>query len=155
MTIRHHKILIGSLIFLDQLFKFIAQRNLTFYTEVSILPGVSFIKVHNFGAAYGILQNFQGFLIGISFTVLLMGWIYRHQLVKNRIGYIGLSIIASGAVGNLIDRIVRGYVVDFIDIHIIPVFNLADLFINLGILCLVIDTLKASKKNDLPAQPPQ
>lgn len=155
MTARHHQVLIGLLIFLDQFCKFIVQRTLTFYTEIPILPGVSFIKVYNFGAAYGILQNFQGFLIGISFTVLLMGWIYRHQLVKSRIGYIGLSIIASGAIGNLIDRIVRGYVVDFIDIHIIPVFNLADLFINIGILCLVIDTVKASKKNDIHTQPPQ
>ena len=138
------KVITVSLILIDQITKYLAETKLTFYAEKHIMPGLSLTKVHNYGAAYGILQNQQTFLIGLSFTILLLGWINRHKLAHTPLGYLGLSIIASGAIGNLTDRIIRGYVVDFLDIQIIPVFNLADLLINIGILCLIIDTWQTS-----------
>ena len=144
MKARSHFLLLTLLLGLDHTTKYLVEHTLSFYTEIPILSGLSLIKVHNFGAAYGILQNHPSFLLSISFSVLLFGWIYRHNLAQGTLGYIGLTVIASGALGNLIDRLFRGYVVDFLDIHIIPVFNIADILINIGILCLVIDTIRSN-----------
>jgi signal peptidase II len=127
---------------LDQITKYFAEKYLTFYQDVPVFPGLSLIKVHNMGAAYGILQNQQILIGGVSITLLLLGWIFRHHLATGPIGYIGLAIITSGALGNLSDRIIRGYVVDMFDIRIIPVFNIADVLINIGIAALIYDTCK-------------
>ncbi len=143
---RYSGIFLGLLL-LDHGTKFVAESKLTFYKEIPILPFLSFIKVHNYGAAYGIFQNQQVFLIGLSFTILMLGWANRYKLANNSIGFIGLTVIASGAIGNLIDRVIRGYVVDFIDIQIIPVFNIADILINIGILCLIWDSWKTSTEH--------
>lgn len=142
--------LIISLFIFDQVTKFFAEKYLTYYKSISIFAGLSLIKVHNFGAAYGIFQNKQVLITAISFTLLLLGWLFRYQLANGKMGLIGLAIIASGAFGNLSDRIFRGYVVDMFDIHIIPVFNIADVLINIGIIILLCETFFTAKKTHEP-----
>ena len=100
------------------------------------------LYVENRGAAFGILQNRQWFFMIITAVVLLgLLWIYpripddRHYLPLR----LCLIFIASGAIGNMIDRITRGYVVDFIYFKLIdfPVFNLADIYVTCSAFALV------------------
>ncbi|MEK6934541.1 MAG: signal peptidase II [Nanoarchaeota archaeon] len=90
----------------------------------------------NFGAAFGILQGWKWFFIILGFFV--MGFVlYYKDKVKNY-GYYGLVLLFSGTVGNVIDRLVFGYVRDFIDFGFWPSFNLADSFNTIGVILLVI-----------------
>ena len=92
---------------------------------------VSFQLVHNYGAAYGILSHQRILLIAISIAVLAGGIFFRKEIAISNWSRWGMVMIAIGTVGNLIDRIYLGFVVDFINIQIIPVFNIADIAIKL------------------------
>ena len=104
------------LIFLDQLTKF-------------LFPGIT-----NTGAAFGILQGKNILLIIISFIVVIAGIFYLKEHKDLRIS---LILILSGTTGNLIDRVLFGYVRDFIDFKYWPVFNLADSYNTIGALLLI------------------
>lgn len=135
-------ILIAAGLLLDQVSKYFAQVYLNFYTPLWIVPKrLSFQLVHNFGAAYGIFQHQRLFLLGISMVVILGCIIFYKKIAVNRMTSIGLSFVLIGAVGNFIDRLLRGFVVDFIDIKIFPVFNVADMCIDIGIFFFFIDVL--------------
>ena len=100
-----------------------------------------FGNVKNYGAAFGILQGYTTFLIIISLIVILV-CIYYY---KNKNLRLSLSFILAGTMSNLIDRILLGYVRDFIDLRIWPVFNLADCFNVIGVILLIYISLKKSK----------
>lgn len=102
--------------------------------------------VRNFGAAFGILQGQRWLFIVLS--VFVVGWIivtYRKQPPEQTIAYWGGLLVAAGAVGNLIDRIRLGYVIDFIDLRVWPVFNIADSAITVGVCLLILSSLKPHK----------
>ncbi|MBQ7625154.1 MAG: signal peptidase II [Clostridia bacterium] len=104
--------------------------------------------VENRGAAFSILQGKRWFFIILTFIVLaFMVWIFIKKKVKGKWGNIALVFIFSGAVGNLIDRISKGYVVDMFDFCLIdfPVFNVADIFLNVGAIMAVIYVLFIDK----------
>tara|TARA_Y100001978_G_scaffold137554_1_gene122998 strand:- start:201 stop:548 length:348 start_codon:yes stop_codon:yes gene_type:complete len=100
--------------------------------------------VRNYGAAFNIFSGSRIFLsfISIISTIILFYFIFRkeNKLINNY----GLSFILAGSIGNGIDRIINGYVIDFIQIKFInfPVFNIADIVINLGVLILIISYLR-------------
>ena len=100
--------------------------------------------VRNYGAAFNIFSGSRIFLsfISIISTIILFYFIFRkeNKLINNY----GLSFILAGSIGNGIDRILNGYVIDFIQIKFInfPVFNIADIVINLGVLILIISYLR-------------
>lgn len=97
--------------------------------------------VENRGAAFGILQNQKWFFIVLTAIVLaVVIYVALRQKFKHPILCTALSLLAGGAVGNLIDRVVYGYVVDFLDFCLIdfPVFNIADIFIVIGAILLAI-----------------
>ncbi len=130
------------LILIDQLSKYIIEMNLG--KEITILPKVFYIDyVQNRGAAFGILQNRQYIFIIITTIVYISIIIYLAKYYKNmrHIKVFSLILIFSGAIGNLIDRIRIGYVIDFFDFRIInfPVFNFADIFIVVG--CILFSFL--------------
>ncbi len=105
-----------------------------------MIPNVlDFQLVYNYGAAYGIFQNQRIALIGVSIAVLIACWVFRHMIITSRWSMVGVVILVGGAIGNLMDRVVHGFVIDFINIHIIPVFNVADMCINLGIGCFIVE----------------
>ena len=119
------------LIILDQLTKI-----LTFKKSFFIINYTT-----NTGAAFGIFQGFNTILIFISFLVILFIILY----LKRAKQHLPLILILSGIIGNLIDRILLGFVRDFIDIRIWPVFNLADFYITIGALILILHAYKETK----------
>ena len=144
--IRNTIILVG-LIVLDQLLKIwvFTER---FFVDLGI---VSFHYVRNTGASFGILQGQNALLAWIS--VIVLGLIMMHlDKVKKEHEYPVLLLVA-GLLGNLIDRVFRGFVIDFIDLKFWPVFNLADSLIVIGVIwlgiVLIISDFKERKEEKL------
>ena len=142
-----YEIIIAILIGLDQIIKYWA---LNFLKEVNSIPVInnifSLTYVENRGAAFGMLQNNQSIFILVAAVASCFGLYYLHSKKVNNLGKIGILLVISGAIGNLIDRARLGFVVDYLDFHIIwsYVFNLADCFVVVGtiLLCLYIITSK-------------
>lgn len=127
--------------FLDQLTKSKA-KNIFVKNTVNLLGGIlSFTYVQNRGGAFSILEGRRKFFI-VGSIILILFLCYMMFRSTNKLYRLSLSLIIGGAAGNLFDRILRGYVVDFIDIKIIPIFNLADFFITCGMFFLIILILK-------------
>lgn len=131
------------IVLVDQITKFLAVTGLRPVHSVAVIPGfLNFSYVENIGAAWGMLAGRQVFLI--IFTLLTLAWlIWKRERV---FGGIPLSrsiqvLLLGGIFGNLIDRIVRGYVVDFLDFYIgsshFPCFNVADTAICSGAILLM------------------
>jgi signal peptidase II len=136
-------IIAAAVIFLDQLTKFIITKSLILNQQISVIKGIfSLTLVHNRGAAFGILKNQVPLFVFTS--IFAVGLIYSELKNKgNRTVYsIALSLILAGALGNLIDRVFFGYVIDFLDFHVWPVFNVADSAITVGAVLLGVSLLK-------------
>lgn len=126
---------------IDQITKHLSQAYLSFWVSKTIIPNVLFFQlVHNYGAAYGIFQHQRLFLLCISGMVIAGGFFFARSICTSIWARWGLALLLIGAIGNFIDRLFLGYVIDFIDIRIFPVFNIADMCIDAGIGCFLIDT---------------
>lgn len=140
------------MVLLDQLTKLWASITLMKVDTIPIIPTIFHLTyVENRGAAFSILQNKRGFFLIITIVVLIA--IYgalQKRVVTTKIGRISLYLIAGGAIGNLIDRIFRGYVIDLFDFRIIhfPVFNVADIFVTIGGILLMYFLLFQSDLKD-------
>ena len=140
-----YEIIVAILIGLDQIIKYWA---LNYLKDVGSIPVINNIfnltYVENRGAAFGMLQNNQIIFILVAAIASCFGLYYLHSKKVNNLGKIGILLVISGAIGNLIDRVRLGFVVDYLDFHIIwsYVFNLADCFVVVGtiLLCLYIIT---------------
>jgi len=142
-------ILITGLVTIDQISKYLIEANLNLYESVKIFVLLDFTFIKNFGGAFN-LFNDATLDIGIIFIFLVSliclylllaiftNLVFKKIKLRERIYW---SVILAGGLGNLLDRVYRGYVVDFIDITFNPyVFNLADCFVTLGIIFLIIDS---------------
>tara|TARA_B100001027_G_scaffold92474_1_gene63461 strand:- start:41 stop:499 length:459 start_codon:yes stop_codon:yes gene_type:complete len=135
------------IILLDQFTKYLMFNNYKlFINKDFLLFRLDFVK--NYGAAFNIFSGSRIFLsfISIIFSILLIYLIFR----KNTLNFINLlsySFILGGTIGNGIDRILKGYVIDFINLNIInfPVFNIADISINIGFFFLLYKIFKNSQ----------
>ena len=135
---------------LDQLTKHWILANMPLYSSFEVFSFFNIVHVHNYGAAFSFLSDQPGwqrwFLTGITsiISVVLLIWLTRLKTHEKLLA-IALVFVLGGAFGNLYDRVVYGYVVDFIDWHYggyhWPAFNLADAAITLGAILLIIDTL--------------
>lgn len=145
---RMASIIVFTILSLDQLTKFLATKNLDLNNPLPLIKGVfNLTLVHNRGAAFGIFKNqFYLFIFSSIVAVILIYSILRKNK-RNNLYSFSLSLILGGALGNLIDRIFLGYVVDFLDFRIWPVFNLADSAITIGVLSLGWLVFKGEKKN--------
>lgn len=118
-------------------------------SHISIITDVlQFIYVTNTGAAFSILQNGRWFFLII--TPLVCGFLL-YLYIKNKtntLQSISFALIIGGALGNLMDRIRLGYVVDFIDFKVWPVFNFADSCIVIGAVLYILDSLFLNQKNE-------
>ena len=120
---------------LDQMVKWILMNQVDLFEKITVIPGIFDIThIRNDGAAYNMFSSMPILLIVMPSVVMLAGLVYialankeNHLLLMSAI-----SMVIGGGLGNLIDRIKTGYVVDYLDIHIIPIFNLADIFICVG-----------------------
>jgi len=122
----------------DRLTKAAAVYILTTGESLGILPGIFHITlVFNKGMAFGLLQNGTVFLIvGAVAAITMISW-YALRARRHGVMYqVALGLILGGAAGNLIDRIRFGYVIDFLDFRIWPVFNLADSSITIGAIMI-------------------
>ncbi|SMN13130.1 Lipoprotein signal peptidase [Bathymodiolus heckerae thiotrophic gill symbiont] len=148
MSIRRYYSWALALVLLDQISKLSAYEYLGgIGNSVDINEYFRLTFVHNYGAAFSFLADQGGwqryFLSGVSATagIVITVWMFKTPL-KYKFKLISLTLILSGAVGNMIDRIVNGFVIDFIELHYQtfywPIFNFADIFISLGVLLLII-----------------
>jgi len=137
---------------LDQLTKAIVRSMLPLHASVTVVPGfMDFTHVRNTGAAFGLLNaadfRFKTVLIGVVAVAALVGvGIYAASLARHEImARVGLALIIGGAAGNLIDRVVIGSVVDFVDVywrtHHFWAFNVADSAITVGAAVMILDML--------------
>ncbi len=122
------------LIVLDQLTKYYF-----FGKQIILFEYFSFRFISNTGATFGIFKGYNLLFIFISIFIIILLLCYYKKFKNNPIA---LNLVLAGAIGNLIDRIFRGYVVDFIDLKFWPVFNLADSFIVIGVLLILYYNLK-------------
>lgn len=146
-----YEVIVAILIGLDQIIKYVVLNYLQVQGSIPIINNIfNLTYVENRGAAFGMLQNNQTIFIVVAAISSCYGLYYLHTKKVNNIGKIGILLVISGAIGNLIDRVRLGFVVDYLDFHIIwnYVFNLADCFVVVGtiLLCIYIITSEEDKK---------
>lgn len=157
LTLPWQIILVAVLVLADQLTKYLAVVHLKGQAPLVLIRGVlELYYLENQGAAFSMLQNQQVFFYVLTIIFLVLaGWFLAKvpSTAKYTPLRISLLVLCAGAVGNLIDRIVHKYVVDFIYFVIIdfPVFNVADIYVTLGVIVLICLVLFHYKENDLRA----
>lgn len=145
-------VLISSILFiLDQIAKLIVGFCIDLNTSVTVIKDFFYISnVHNYGAAFSVLYGNTIFLIIISLVALFL--IY-HFMIKDKnlekFDIVMYSLLIGGIFGNLFDRVIYGYVVDFLDFNIFgygfPVFNIADICIVISVILLIIESFRGGK----------
>ena len=131
------------LVALDQWTKSLVRSNLLF-NEIWmpldwLAPYIRVVNWHNTGAAFGIFQGMNGFFMVLACLIIIMILIYFPNIpIEDTYFRLALSLQMAGAAGNLIDRLYRGFVTDFISIGRFPVFNVADSCITMGVVVLLI-----------------
>ncbi|MCK8826889.1 signal peptidase II [Natroniella acetigena] len=118
-------------VILDQGTKYLVMENLDLYQSIPIIEDIFHLTyIRNQGAAFGILQGRVTFLIIVTVLAIILLIVFYNELpVDNRFNRLILGLGIGGALGNLIDRVRLGYVVDFFDFRVWPVFNIADVAI--------------------------
>lgn len=115
------------------------------------------VRAHNTGAAFSFLSDAGGWQrwmfvgIGAAATVLIVWQLYKHP--GHKLFGFALASILGGAIGNVVDRLQHGYVVDFLDFYLgqwhFPAFNVADIAISVGAVCLIVDEILRSRRTRL------
>lgn len=143
--------IIVLLLIADQATKWLATHYLVYGQPVPVLPFLNWTLLHNSGAAFSFLSDAGGwqrwFFTAVSVVVssIFFVWMLRTPLTETIMRY-SLALIIAGAIGNLVDRVRFGYVVDFISVHwqqayFFPAFNIADSAITVGAILMIIDIM--------------
>lgn len=145
-------ILTTILFIIDQISKSLISTYLKLNENVLIIKDFFYIKyIHNSGASFGMLANSRVFLIILSFVAIIIILRYMNSFKKTITNIIGFGLVLGGILGNLFDRILYGYVKDFLDFVIFkydfPVFNFADIFIVIGVIILIVSIIRGEDKN--------
>lgn len=130
-----------GLVLVDQIIKLIITKSMYLYQSIKVIPNFLYITyVENDGAAFSILSGGRWFfvIIGVIALVLMFKFIYDDSKVS-KFDTISYSLVTSGIVGNLIDRIYLGKVIDYIDVRVLdfPIFNFADICIVIGTFMII------------------
>lgn len=133
-----YAILLAGAIGLDQLLKWWVTSYLEVGQSAPLLPGVvQLTRLHNTGAAWSSFSGKTGLLAAVT-VVLLAAVVYLvvKKIVRHPLGLSAAMLVLGGGIGNMIDRIFRGYVVDMFDLEFMdyPIFNLADIFVVMGVI---------------------
>ena len=147
-----YELIILLLVGIDQLSKILALKYLKSVESIPIIQNMFHLTyVENRGAAFGMFQNNQIIFVIVALLASIYGLYYLHTKKINTLGKVSILLIISGALGNLIDRVRLGFVVDYFDFRIIweYVFNIADIFVVLGtiLLCIYILFYDDNKEN--------
>ncbi|GAC42895.1 signal peptidase II [Paenibacillus popilliae] len=146
--------LIALIVFLiDQGTKWIIATRLTLYEQIPVIGNFFFITSHrNTGAAFSILEDQRWFFVIVT-IVVAMGIIWYMYKIRHQQGHIlpiGLSLILGGALGNFLDRLLTGEVVDFLEFNFgaytFPIFNVADMGITIGVSLVLLDAMLSVKR---------
>jgi signal peptidase II len=148
---------IAAVVFVcDQLTKFVAADYLMQHGDVPLTSFLNFALVHNTGAAFGFLSAASGwqnifFIVVASVACLVILWMTWRLAANDFVLGAGLMLVLGGAAGNLTDRLLHGYVIDFVDVYYRawhwPAFNVADSAITVGAVLLALDALGLGRKN--------
>lgn len=138
-------------VIVDQLTKYIASNSLIMFQPVAVMPMFNWTLMHNTGAAFSFLADAGGWqrwffaFVALAVSILIILWLKRLEQ-HEKWQAMALALILGGAIGNVIDRIWLGYVVDFIDIYYKtshwPAFNIADSAISIGVAILIIESIR-------------
>ncbi|NQT95989.1 MAG: signal peptidase II [Candidatus Omnitrophica bacterium] len=137
-----------SVVFVDRVLKFIIFDKFAVGSSIPIIKGLLHITpIYNTGIAFGLLKNGSNLIfIIVSFvTALFIVYILFFRKPANRALKTGLFLILGGALSNLVDRLLYGHVLDFIDIRVWPIFNVADSAITIGAFLVLFHLLKTKK----------
>ncbi len=135
---------------IDQIIKSLS---LVYLINIPIIPNIlSLTYAKNYGIAFSMLLEKRIIIIVISILLIsfLIYVLKKDYILKNKDTWlvnIAFGILFGGIVGNLFDRIVRGFVIDYINVSFFSIFNLADIAITFGVVLLIIDNIKESKNN--------
>lgn len=148
-------VLAASMVVADQLTKYAVVQYFAASPAVAVTPFLNLVLVHNAGAAFSFLSDAAGWqrwlfiAIALIASVWIVYWLRRHP--HQRLFALALSLVLAGAIGNVIDRIRVGAVIDFLDFHAFgyhwPAFNVADSAITCGAILLVWDALRPGVKS--------
>jgi len=148
-----------AVLLLDQGTKLLADSTMALYEPIVLMPSLALTKAYNTGAAFSFLGEASGwqrwFFSGLAVVVcgVLLAWLRRLSATERRTA-LALSLILGGAVGNLIDRVIYGHVIDFIDVYYKtwhwPTFNIADSAITLGAALLLLDAWLVHRSKTSP-----
>ncbi len=137
-------LLMGTLVITDQLTKYMVVNMLMPVGSVPVIGDFfKFTYLENRGAAFGIFQNQRWIFIVLTFAILaVLLWISFRYEIKSKMLFASLVLVAAGGIGNLIDRIFLGYVIDFISFSFFPpIFNFADCCITVGAVMLLVSMI--------------
>lgn len=137
--------IVVAAIALDQFVKLLVVQTMALGEAIELLPFLALLHARNEGIAFSMLGGVDGLgLALLSGAVLIFVlWMWRGTEPRRRISHLGFALIVGGAIGNLVDRLALGYVVDYVYFHTpvwsFAVFNLADAFISIGAALVVLD----------------
>ncbi|MFB2549880.1 signal peptidase II [Ensifer soli] len=138
----------------DQAIKAAVEALLPFNEVVPVIPMLALYRTHNYGVAFSMLSGMEGwFIVGLRlFVVAFVVWLWGRTPAERVLAHLGYAMIIAGALGNIVDRLLLGYVVDYVLFHTetwsFAVFNLADSFISVGAALVVLDEFVAGKNKN-------
>lgn len=158
-------------IVLDQITKVMAEGSLLLYKPVAVVPGVNFTLMYNPGAAFSFLSDAGGWqrwfftVLAMVISIVILMWLHRVPR-DDKWSLLALPLILGGAIGNVIDRLFHGHVIDFVDVYYKgsdclpgfagylgechwPAFNIADAAISVSVVILIIDGLFVHRKHSV------
>jgi len=139
---------------LDQLSKTLILQRFALHDSVTVTSWFNLVRVHNSGAAFSFLAGASGwqrwFFVGLGAVAsIFIVWMLKKHPTQTLFCF-AVTMIMGGAIGNVVDRLLHGYVVDFIQVHYggwyFPSFNLADSAITLGAICLILDEIRRVRR---------
>ena len=128
-----------AVVFLDQLIKFLVRQNIQLGQSIPIIKNVFHLTyVANTGSAFGLFKSLNIFFVLFSIIVIIGIFYYLKKIIKeDKKLQLAVGLLLGGTIGNLIDRLVFGAVIDFLDFRIWPVFNIADSAVTVSIIFLI------------------
>lgn len=133
-----YALLLAACVAGDQLLKYWVVRHLEIGQSAAFLPGlVRLTRLHNTGAAWGSFSGSTALLTAVTAVLLVaVAWLVLKKIIRHPLGLCAAMLVLGGGIGNMIDRICRGYVVDMFDLEFMdyPIFNLADCFVVVGVI---------------------
>ena len=145
----------AAVVALDQAVKWLIATRLVELERIAVLPFFDLVRWHNTGAAFGLLSGASGWQNGLFLVLGLALVVYLGSLMRQATTggdaswALGLALMTGGAVGNIIDRVARGYVLDFVSLHyggwVFPAFNIADSAITAGVILVLWHLLFQSR----------